>query len=115
MNNIQAFANGQANKNKEMMVFNWDKAAKLIKEHNGKEVWAGLKGDWNSTGGLIFEDGKPCFCGYTYLASTWAIPEIDIDGMIYECYSMQSDVSNWDAKTKWPKSALEELNCVFEL
>lgn len=32
MNTLSAFAMGAANRGKELMVFDWDKAAKLIKK-----------------------------------------------------------------------------------
>lgn len=105
MNNLSAYALGEANRGKEMMVFDWDKAAELIKEHGATKASAGLQDDWEYTGGPILRDGKPDLEGYTYLASTWAIPEIKIDGVKYECYKMQSETPNWDNATKWPDSA----------
>ena len=47
---------------------------------------------------------------YTYLASTWAVPELDMDGDIVECFRMEHEVPGWDSKTKWPKSALNILS-----
>lgn len=41
------------------MVFDWDKAARLIQEKKPKWATAGLRGDWEYTGGTIYEDGKP--------------------------------------------------------
>ena len=111
MDSLTAFEMGRANRNKELMVFDWHKAAKLIKESNCKVASAGLQHDWEWTGGKIFEDGKPLTDRYTFLSSTWAIPEIEIDGNIQECYIMQSESPDkkWDNDTKWPKSALEIL------
>ena len=37
---------GMMNRGNEMKVFDWDKAAQLIKEHNPKEAIAGLSEDW---------------------------------------------------------------------
>ncbi|MGB2578189.1 hypothetical protein AAIR98_000882 [Elusimicrobium simillimum] len=109
MDTTRAFAMGQANRDKETMVFDWDKAAQLIKEHKAIYASAGLQGDWEYTGGYIYKDGKPTMDEYTYLASTWATPEIDIDGEIFECYKMQSQAPKWGPQTKWPKSALKIL------
>ena len=96
------------------MVFDWDKAARLIKERKAKEASAGLSGDWEYTGGTIFEDGKPNMEDYTFLSSTWATPEIDIDGIVHDCYIMASKVPiSWGKEyhsIKWPKSALKILN-----
>ncbi len=108
MDNTLAFAMGQANRHKEPMVFDWDKAAHLIKERKPNRVSAGLRSDWEYTGGVIFENGKPVKNTYTFLSSTWAVPEIDIDGDIEPCYIMGS-TTDWDSDTKWPPSALKIL------
>lgn len=108
MNTIAAFANGLAYRGRERMVFDWDKAAQLIREHNAKDADAGLSGDWENTGGAILRDGQPCK-DYTYLASTWAEPEIEIDGTIMPCYKMESQTPGWDEGTRWPASALAIL------
>ena len=108
MNTIEAFVMGQANRGKEQMVFDWEKAAKIIKERK-PTVAAGLRSDWEYTGGTIYRDGKPVKNEYCYLASTWAVPELDVDGDIIECYRMASDTPGWDSDTLWPKTALEIL------
>jgi len=105
MDTLSAFANGEANRGKELMVFDWDKAAELIKEFGAQNASAGLSGDWDYTGGDILVEGEIPEHGGTYLASTWAAPEIDIDGDIQECYKMQSQTPDWDASTFWPESA----------
>lgn len=110
MDSMSAFAMGEANRGKEMMVFDWDKAARLIKERSATEAYAGLRCDWEYTGGNIFEDGAPNMDDYTYLASTWAVPEIELDGVTIECFCMGSECDGWDAGTKWPESALSILN-----
>jgi hypothetical protein len=112
MDSMSAFAIGEMNRGKELMVFDWEKAAELIAERKPTKVSAGLAGDWEWTGGEIWEDGKPVTDSYTYLASTWATPELDIDGEIVECYRMQSATPGWDvgegwgSDTKWPACAL---------
>lgn len=110
MDTMNAFMMGETNRHKELKVFDWDKAAQLIKENGFKDASAGLAGDWEYTGGEIFTDGKPNMDDYTYLASTWATPEIEIDGEVYDCYKMESETPNWDSHTKWPKSALDIIN-----
>ena len=101
----------QHNRGKENMVFDWHKAARLIKEHNANNASAGLSGDWEYTGDEIFTNGQPNTDSFTYLSSTWATPEIEIDGDIMDCYIMQSESPNgeWDSDTKWPESALNIL------
>jgi hypothetical protein len=112
MDTMQAFARGAASRGKELMVFDWDKAATLIKEKGVKEASAGLCGDWEWTGGPILADGKPVprEDTYTYLASTWATPELELDGEdLIDCYKMQSETDDWDEDTYWPESALKIL------
>lgn len=106
MDTLQAFSMGEAYRGKELKVFDWEKAARLIRESGYQDASAGLGGDWEWTGGNIFTNGKPDMKSYTFLASTWATPEIKIDGNIQECYRMEHEVPRWGAKTKWPKAAL---------
>lgn len=108
MNTAAAFAMGEANEDNEQMVFDWDKAARLIKESQCKYASAGLSMDWEWTGGTIF-DGEPVLDSYTYLSSCWATPEIELDGIIQDCYKMQSEVPNWNEKTKWPQRSIDIL------
>lgn len=110
MNTWMAFAMGEANRGKEEMVFDWDKAAMLIRERKPKYASAGLRSDWEYTGGTIYKDGKPVMDDYTFLASTWAVPELNMDGYIVECYRMKHEVPRWNPTTKWPKSALDILS-----
>lgn len=107
MNTKDAMAMGEANRGKERMVFDWDKAARLIAQRKPRIAMAGLRGDWEFTGGVIYENGVLVTKDYTYLASTWAVPELDMDGENIECYKMVAETPKWDAHTKWPKSAVE--------
>ncbi|WP_347252929.1 hypothetical protein [Leminorella grimontii] len=114
MDSISAFIRGEQNRHKELMVFDWVLAAQLIKEKKPSIVSAGLSGDWEYTGGEIYRNGKPVPEDetYTYLSSTWATPEIDIDGEIQLCFKMASELPNWGADTYWPPEALEIINSV---
>lgn len=105
MDSLSAFAMGQANQGKESMVFDWVKAAQIIKEGNHKNARAGLRGDWEYTGGDILEDGKIPEDNYTYLSSTWAVPELEIEGEVQACYVMQSQRKEWGSRTFWPDEA----------
>lgn len=113
MDTMMAFAMGRANRGKDLMVFDWDKAARIIKERGATSASAGLSGDWGYTGGEIFSDGKPNTEDYTYLASTWATPELNVDGDIIGCFIMESEVpEEWGtgySDVKWPESALAIL------
>lgn len=107
MNTLDAFAMGEANRGKEMMVFDWDKAARLIAERKPRIAMAGLCRDWEYTGGVIYEDGVLVTKDYTFLASAWAVPELDMDGETVDCFRLESETPGWHAHTKWPKSAVE--------
>ena len=114
MDSMMAFAMGEANRGKPLMVFDWNKAARVIKERGATSASAGLSGDWGNTGGEILTDGKPNTTDYTYLASTWATPELNIDGETIDCFIMEDDVpADWGdtfSDIKWPLSAIEILN-----
>ena len=64
-------------------VFDWDKAAEIIKDklkdHPDLVCEAGLQGDWEYTGGIIFEEGKPTNESYTFLCSNWATPTLVLE------------------------------------
>jgi hypothetical protein len=92
------------------MVFDWVKAARLIVEKKPREASAGLENDWEWTGGLIYKDGAPVPKDdtYTYLASTWATPELDLDDELIDCYVMEGE-TDWNQSTYWPQVALDIL------
>lgn len=106
-----AIVKGLASRGQERKVFDWDKAARLIKESGAKLAVAGLDGDWSSTAGAILEDGKPVPIeeSWAYLESTWATPSLELgDGEErIDCWLMASDVPNY---CYWPQSALDILN-----
>lgn len=105
MDTLSAFGMGEANRGKEMMIFDWDKAAEIIKERCAKNASAGLSGDWEWTGGEILENGKIPDDSYTYLASTWAVPLLKVDGEMIPCFKMESETNGWGSGTFWPESA----------
>lgn len=114
MDTVAAYAIAEAARARgdEGRVFDWHKAARLIREKNAKTAGAGLQGDWEWTGGDIFADGKPVpeDDTYTYLASCWAIPELEIDGELVDCFLLDSENTfGWHEKTYWPESALAIL------
>jgi hypothetical protein len=118
MDTLTVFAMGEANRGNKMKVFDWNKAAQIIKDRHASHASAGLSGDWEYTGGSILEDGKPVDKDetYVYLASTWATPELEIDYDTVDCFVMEDDVPPaWTdggddfASVYWPKSALDIL------
>ena len=109
MDTLRAFAMGQATMGREAMVFDWDKAARRIVESGAMDAEAGLRADWEWTGGIIFANGEPTTAHYTYLSSTWAVPELQLDGVREPCFRMESQSPGWNSATKWPESALAVL------
>lgn len=97
---------GEAHRNDEQKVFDWDTAAMLIKQRQPQKAEAGLKEDLEWTTGTIWENNKPVIDDGAYLASTWATPLLILDEEEIPCYVMAHE-TRWDAKTKWPESALQ--------
>lgn len=104
-------------KDNPQMAFDWDKAAKIIKDklkfHPDLKAEAGLQGDWNYTGGVIFEDGKPTNEDYTYLSSNWAKPTLILewDGSEQEeieCWIEQEN-GRFGSTSKWDEKSIEIL------
>ncbi len=97
--------------NAPLMVFDWDKAAQLIRERKPNVAGAGLRHDWEYTGGDIYRNGEPVPPGetYVYLASIWAVPELDMDGVKVPCYREYDEELGWNESTYWPQSALKLL------
>jgi hypothetical protein len=116
MNTLDAMIMRDANLGNLLMVFDWIKAANIIKERNAKYASAGLSNDWEWTGGDILRDEKPVpeDDTYVYLASIWATPELDVDGEIMDCFIMKDEMpSTWKgdpAHIYWPLEALQILN-----
>ncbi len=114
MDTMSAFlrAKAAAQQGAELKVFDWVKSAQIIKERCAKNASAGLAGDWEWTGGQILKDGVPVDRKetYTYLASLWATPELEVDGSVIPCFLMKSQKPEWDSDTYWPKEALDVLN-----
>ncbi len=95
----------------ETMVFDWHKAAEIVRDNPHVTIAAGLRGDWGNTGGTIAESGVMVLDDYTYLASIHATPEIRVDGVSQPCFILESaNPNNWNQSTKWPDSARAILN-----
>ena len=96
--------------------FDWDSAACLIKDrfqqHGDLKAEAGLQGDWDYTGGVIFEQGNPVSDDYTYLSSNWAKPTLILswDGVEQEevpCFT--DECERFAAKSKWDETSIAIL------
>lgn len=110
MDSMAAFVRGQMSRGNRRKVFDWNKAATIIAERRPSVASAGLGSDWEWTGGTIYEDGAPNTDSYVCVASTWAVPELDLDGDVEECWRWEEDGEEYDASAKWPQSALDILN-----
>jgi hypothetical protein len=112
MDSISAYAIGDAARRSgaKHRVFDWNKAAEMIRDHKPNVAVAGLQNDMEYTGGEIITDGKPNIEDYTYLASNWATPVLVLDnGSEIDCWMYEDESPGWDAHTKWPESALKIL------
>lgn len=111
MDSMSAFARGEMSRGAPTRVFDWVRAAERINEVKPSMASAGLSGDWEYTGGLIYTaDGIPDEDDtYVFLASTWAIPELSLDGAIEDCWTWQGD-TGWGAHTYWPEEARRILS-----
>ncbi len=113
MNTEEAFARGEAARARAVRsrVFDWNKAAKILRERGTADALAGLRSDMEWTGGPILREGKPVPVDktYTYLASVWATPIMEIDHEEIECWAWV-DECGWNANTYWPQSALDIFN-----
>lgn len=114
MDTAAAFRMGEANRGKELMVFDWERAAQIIADRKPETASAGLSSDWEWTGGAIYANGAPVPKDqtYTYLASTWATPELEVDGDVIACFKMQSETPDWGADTYWPTEALAIISAI---
>lgn len=110
MDTLQAAMRAAAAPPNSDKVFDWHKAAQIIKDRQPFRAEAGLEGDHEWTGGTIYRDGKPVFNDYTYLASSWCPAELVIDDEYIECWLPAAEQPGWGAHTKWPESALAILN-----
>jgi hypothetical protein len=92
-------------------VFDWKKAAEIIKENNIQNAFAGLDEDWSATSDVILSEGKPVK-GYCYLQSSWATPVLIADGDHHECWV--ENHPEWDVDTIWPDEALQIIGLQIE-
>ena len=110
MDTMQLLAMGAINRGKEKRIFDWGKAARLIKERRPQIALAVLEGDWFWTEGTIYENGAPVSPDDIILATTWATPVLVLDDEQIECWRMESEAPTWDSGTYWPQEALDILN-----
>lgn len=107
---------GMLNAGRTHKVFDWEKGARLIKEHGIKNATAGLLEDRFWTAVTILEEGEPLEHEKfkPFLSSNWATPflEDDCRNIIYECYVMDTPEENpnhYGAETEWGGKSLEIL------
>lgn len=118
MDTMAAYAMAVGSRGARVRVLDWDEAARRIVAAKATHAAAGLGRDWEWTGGPILAEGLPIprEDTYTYLASTWAVPELavgDHDG-VWEnaaepCWRYKDETPGWDSGTYWPESALAIL------
>lgn len=108
MDTMSAYLNSVASQGKPQRVFDWNKAARILRDRGARRATAGLALDMEWTAGEILTDGEPNTESDTYLSSNWATPVLVIDGEEIECWAFARD-TGWDANTKWPESAIKIL------
>lgn len=96
-------------------VFDWNKAAQRIVETDCQIARAGLSNYWESTGGVIWEHGiVPRDETYVFLSSFKAFPELELDGIVEDCYLEALDApKEWGtdlSEVYWPDSARKIIN-----
>ncbi len=95
---------------KHAMVFDWIKAATIIRDQQPTIARAGLRDDWKYTRGTIWRDGKPTLRKdkYTFLAYLWAttVLKLNSKAAAIECYQQYDELPNYDQSTFWPVEAL---------
>lgn len=113
---VEGFLGSTAPMGSPLKAFNFDMAANLIKEklkdHPDLIAEAGLEGDWDYTGGVIFQDGKPVSDDYTYLASNWAIPTLIFSWGEKEQESIDCWVEEnkrFNSNSQWDEQSLKLL------
>lgn len=87
-------------------MLDFDKAIKLVKENEGKEIYIGLAEDWLYTSGKVKANGR---IGYDWdhegpvcLASRWATPVIEIDDEVIECWKEDDGtVDSFNSEETW--------------
>lgn len=96
-------------------VFDWDKAAALIRKNEAIEAEAGLEEDWTWTCSTIYEDGKPILDIENFIVSSnWATPTLRMKSraptglmtVTVPCYLLETEAKDDDV---WPPSALAIL------
>jgi hypothetical protein len=89
-------------------VFDWIKAAQLIRDRQPSEAVAGLSEDMSWTAGTIYLNGNIVSDSYLYLASDWATPVVVLDGEEIECYTVMPARLAYD-RPVWSEEARQIL------
>lgn len=88
-----------------VMVFDWQKAERLLDERGWPDAEAGLLGDWSHTGGTIVDQGRRYHGSYTYLASIRCQPALRIGHEDIPCWVWQDECDHgWGHDSKWPQT-----------
>lgn len=94
-------------------VFDWDRAAALIKATGARTALAGIDKDWVSSSDSIFEDGRAradSAC-QAWTENPAMSPCLVLDGKRISCYKEMwaGDISLADRKAIWPGRSAEAL------
>jgi hypothetical protein len=92
--------------NSGFMVFDWERAAKLMKAYDGENVRAGMKNAWTDfydNAGFILKNGE-AVNEAGIVASYNATPTIEIDGRLFPCFRWADES---DHSASWTDAAVE--------
>lgn len=96
---------GILHKDGRVRTFDWIEAHKLIKERRPKKVEAYLEKDYYWTAGTIYEDGVFVADNNGFLSSNWAIPTINIDGEVLDCWVWLDEFPKYTHQ--WPTELID--------
>lgn len=111
------FVNGFRHEKNERRVFDWNKAARVLRDRDETTCKACIIEDYNETVGFILVDGRPAIDHpLPYLSSCWGTPCLVFEnGDSMPCWIPQSESPDWTGYTYWPESARNILKGVISV
>jgi hypothetical protein len=109
LNTHSKAAMAETRKDGREMVFDWEKAARVIVERRATAAAAYLGNDYRATWRPILSEGRPADTEFIWLASAWGIPTLEINGETAVPCWRWTDETSWDGSTYWPAAALAIL------
>lgn len=107
MDPFDIFVNGLRHEKNERRVFDWNKAAQILRDRKTLTCKACIIEDYDETVGSILIDGEPALdFKFPYLSSCYGTPCIVFEDCDFvPCWIPQSESPDWTGYTYWPESA----------